>query len=83
VSEPVHGRVTEKLGGQIAGRPLPGELATDLDLAQAQVVERHHDDQTLGAMPKQALPELATCDRLGHLEQHPGELLPAGLLRER
>ncbi len=57
---------------QVAGRALPGELATYLHVAQAQVVERHHHDQAPGMQTQQPPPELARGDRACHLQQDPG-----------
>ena len=71
VDQPVDRRVTHQFTRQIAGDPLPAELAADLHVAQPQVVERHHHDEAIGVVPEQPPPEIARRDGAGHLEHDP------------
>jgi hypothetical protein len=50
--EPIHGGMADELASQIASCSLPRQLAADLHLAEAQVVERHHNDQPPGVLPQ-------------------------------
>ena len=70
--------MADELACQITGRSLPRQLPADLDVAQTQVVERHHDDEPLGVRTEQLLPQRAVSDRSRHLEHDPRRAGPDG-----
>ncbi len=74
VGEPVHVRVADEFADEILRGAFPGELAADLNGGPAQVVDRHHDDQTVGPVPQQVLPERAACHRARHLQHYPAHV---------